>query len=38
MIELPKTDPACFSAIQGGDFKGYTEVNPGLLPADHRRP
>ena len=27
MMKLPKTDPACFSAIQGGDFKGYTEVN-----------
>lgn len=27
MVDLPKTDPACFSAIQGGDFTGYTEVN-----------
>lgn len=27
MVELPKTDAACFSAIQGGDFTGYTEVN-----------
>ncbi|SMH52647.1 phosphonate ABC transporter substrate-binding protein [Mesorhizobium australicum] len=26
MINLPKADPACFSAIQGGDFTGYTEV------------
>ena len=26
MIKLPETDPACFSAIQGGDFKSYTEV------------
>ncbi|GAA2884850.1 phosphonate ABC transporter substrate-binding protein [Aminobacter sp. P9b] len=28
MVKLPETDPACFSAIQGGDFKGYTEVTP----------
>ncbi len=28
MMELPKTDPACFKAIQGGDFKGFTEVTP----------
>lgn len=27
MMELPKSDPACFSAIQGGDFTGFTEVN-----------
>ncbi|KPF45094.1 phosphonate ABC transporter substrate-binding protein [Rhizobium sp. G187] len=27
MLDLPKTDAACFSAIQGGDFKGFTEVN-----------
>jgi len=27
MIKLPETDAACFSAIQGGDFKSYTEVN-----------
>lgn len=27
MVDLPTSDPACFSAIQGGDFKGYTEVN-----------
>ncbi|AJD41628.1 phosphonate ABC transporter substrate-binding protein PhnD [Rhizobium gallicum bv. gallicum R602sp] len=27
MMDLPKSDPACFSAIQGGDFKGFTEVN-----------
>ena len=26
MIKLPEIDPACFSAIQGGDFKSYTEV------------
>ncbi len=27
MLNLPKTDPACFSATMGGDFTGYTEVN-----------
>lgn len=27
IVDLPKTDAACFSAIQGGDFTGYTEVN-----------
>ncbi|ABR63464.1 phosphonate ABC transporter substrate-binding protein [Sinorhizobium medicae] len=27
MIDLPKTDAACFSAIQGGDFTGFVEVN-----------
>jgi len=27
MMDLPKTDAACFSAIQGGDFTGYVEVN-----------
>ena len=26
MVKLPETDAACFSAIQGGDFKSYTEV------------
>jgi phosphonate transport system substrate-binding protein len=28
MVGLPKSDPACFSAIQGGDFTGFTEVTP----------
>jgi len=28
MVKLPETDAACFSSIQGGDFKGYTEVTP----------
>lgn len=28
MMKLPETDAACFSAIMGGDFKGYTEVTP----------
>lgn len=27
MTELPQKDPACFAAIQGGDFKGYADVN-----------
>lgn len=27
MLDLPKTDAACFAAIQGGDFKGFVEVN-----------
>ncbi|ASY72444.1 phosphonate ABC transporter substrate-binding protein [Sinorhizobium fredii] len=27
MMDLPKSDAACFSAIQGGDFSGFTEVN-----------
>jgi phosphonate transport system substrate-binding protein len=26
MMDLPTSDPACFSAVQGGDFKGFTEV------------
>ncbi|MBB4009612.1 phosphonate ABC transporter substrate-binding protein [Allorhizobium taibaishanense] len=27
MMALPKTDAACFAAIEGGDFKGFAEVN-----------
>jgi phosphonate transport system substrate-binding protein len=27
MVDLPKTDAACFASIQGGEFTGYTEVN-----------
>ncbi len=27
MMDLPKADAACFKAIQGGDFTGFTEVN-----------
>ena len=30
MLALPESDPACFSAIQGGDFKGFTEVTPAF--------
>jgi phosphonate transport system substrate-binding protein len=28
MVALPESDPECFSAIQGGDYKGFTEVTP----------
>ncbi|WEZ82023.1 phosphonate ABC transporter substrate-binding protein [Rhizobium sp. 32-5/1] len=27
MLDLPKTDAACFSAVMGGDFTGFVEVN-----------
>ena len=27
MMDLPKSDPACFEAVEGGKFKGLTEVN-----------
>ncbi|KEQ04314.1 MULTISPECIES: phosphonate ABC transporter substrate-binding protein [Pseudorhizobium] len=27
MVGLPKSDPACFSAVQGGDFTGFAEVD-----------
>ncbi len=27
MMALPESDPECFSAIQGGDYKGFTEVD-----------
>ncbi|WP_439273758.1 phosphonate ABC transporter substrate-binding protein [Pseudochrobactrum sp. HB0163] len=27
MLDLPKTDPECFGAIMGGDFKSYIEVS-----------
>ncbi|MEI5679816.1 MULTISPECIES: phosphonate ABC transporter substrate-binding protein [unclassified Mesorhizobium] len=30
MVDLPKSDPACFSAIQGGDFTSYTDVTPAF--------
>lgn len=30
MLDLPKTDAACFAAIQGGDFASYTEVTPAF--------
>lgn len=28
MKDLPKTNAACFSAIEGGDFKSFTDVTP----------
>ncbi|RWM17905.1 MAG: phosphonate ABC transporter substrate-binding protein [Mesorhizobium sp.] len=28
LTKLPETDPACFSAVQGGDYKGYSPVTP----------
>jgi len=27
MMALPESDPECFSAIQGGDYKGFVEVD-----------
>lgn len=30
MMNLPKSDPDCFSAIEGGNFKGFTEVSPAF--------
>jgi phosphonate transport system substrate-binding protein len=28
LTKLPETDAACFSAVEGGDFKGFTPVTP----------
>ncbi|TIP09139.1 phosphonate ABC transporter substrate-binding protein [Mesorhizobium sp.] len=33
LTNLPQTDPACFSAIQGGDYKGYSPVTPEFYQA-----
>ena len=33
MMGLPEGDPECFSAIQGGDYKGFTEVDPSFYQA-----
>lgn len=33
MMEMPKRDPECFSAIQGGDYQGFVEVNPDFYKA-----
>lgn len=30
MMDLPESDPDCFSAIQGGNFSGYVEVTPAF--------
>jgi phosphonate transport system substrate-binding protein len=27
MMDLPKTDAACFAAVEGGEYKGFVEVN-----------
>ncbi len=27
MLDLPKTDAACFAAVEGGEYKGFIEVN-----------
>ncbi|TPW32344.1 phosphonate ABC transporter substrate-binding protein [Martelella alba] len=27
MVNLPKTDPECFAAVEGGDFTGFADVN-----------
>lgn len=29
-MDLPKSDPACFNAIEGGDFKGYVAGEPSM--------
>lgn len=28
LMKLPESDPQCFAAVEGGDFKGYAEVTP----------
>ena len=33
MLGLPESDPACFASIQGGDFKGFTEVDKSFYDA-----
>jgi phosphonate transport system substrate-binding protein len=33
MTKLPETDPACFSAVQGGEYKGFTPVKPEFYQA-----
>ncbi len=30
MTDLPQSDSECFSAIQGGDYKGFVEVTPAF--------
>jgi phosphonate transport system substrate-binding protein len=32
-MNLPTEDAACFSAVEGGDFKGYVEVKPEFYKA-----
>ncbi|RUZ89387.1 phosphonate ABC transporter substrate-binding protein, partial [Mesorhizobium sp. M7A.F.Ca.US.006.01.2.1] len=33
LTKLPQTDPACFAAVQGGDFKSYSPVTPEFYQA-----
>ncbi|SFN58994.1 phosphonate transport system substrate-binding protein [Cohaesibacter marisflavi] len=33
MMNMPEADPECFSAIQGGNYKGFTEVNVDFYKA-----
>jgi phosphonate transport system substrate-binding protein len=33
MTKLPETDKACFSAVQGGEFTGFTPVKPEFYKA-----
>jgi phosphonate transport system substrate-binding protein len=33
LTNLPQTDPACFSAVEGGEFKGFTPVKPEFYQA-----
>jgi phosphonate transport system substrate-binding protein len=33
LTKLPETDPACFSGVMGGDFKGFTPVKPEFYKA-----
>ena len=37
-MALPKNDPACFAAVEGGDFEGFAPGEGRILPADHRHP
>ena len=32
-INLPKTDKTCFSAVEGGEYKGYVAVTPEFYQA-----
>jgi phosphonate transport system substrate-binding protein len=32
-MKLPETDAKCFSALEGGDFKGYSKVTPDFYNA-----
>ncbi|KQU79093.1 phosphonate ABC transporter substrate-binding protein [Mesorhizobium sp. Root695] len=33
LTKLPQTDPACFSAVEGGDFTGFAPVTPEFYQA-----